>query len=129
MPHSVLFGYFIQWVEIAIGVVLLAHILLLLFSTRLTGEAGRRVLVIASVGVSLAAMGGALLTVNFHFWAGGWIFPTFSGDAANGEGVDLDALLPPLSLIILLTNIALIRAIIIKHRTLAPASHQYNLTA
>src|SRR5947209_874165 len=62
-----------------------------------------------SITVAIVAAVGAFLTVNFHFWAGGWVFPVFHPAAANGEGIDLDALLPPLSLIVTIANIALFR--------------------
>lgn len=44
----------------------------------------------------------------FHFLMGGWIFPWFDSSAANGEGIDLDALLPPFELVIILAQAALL---------------------
>jgi len=48
------------------------------------------------------------MTINFHFLMGGWIFPWFDPTAANSEGIDLDALLPPFSLVIILAQAAVI---------------------
>src|SRR2546421_8617524 len=74
-PHSILFGYFIEWTEVTIGVVFLASALLLLSSPKKRGEAQHGLTVaIFSVGVFVALL-SAFLTVNFHFWMGRGLIP------------------------------------------------------
>ncbi len=51
---------------------------------------------------------GYLIDVNFHFLMGGWVIPGFNPTAAYNEGIDLDALIPPLSLVILIANLAFV---------------------
>jgi len=104
LPQSVLYGYLIEWTEVAIGVILLGGALILLSQPRRKGQAQYRLTLFYSLASMAAALAGAFLTINFHFMAGGWIFPWFNSSAANGEGIDLDALLPPFELAILLTQ-------------------------
>jgi len=53
---------------------------------------------------------GAFFTVNFHFWMGHGIIPGI-GAAPTDEGIDLDALIPPFALVIIIANMALIKAL------------------
>ena len=53
---------------------------------------------------------GAFFTVNFHFWMGHGIIPGI-GAAPTDEGIDLDALIPPFALVIIIANLALIKAL------------------
>lgn len=57
----------------------------------------------------LAAVASILLAVNFHFWSGGTLIPFFNANQADGEGVDLDALIPAFSLILVVAHIAFMR--------------------
>lgn len=104
LPHSVLYGYLIEWTEVVIGVILLGGAVILLSQPRRKGQPQYRLTLAYSLAAIGAALVGAFMTVNFHFLAGGWIFPWFNGSAANGEGIDLDALLPPFELVIILAQ-------------------------
>lgn len=107
LPHSILYGYLIEWTEVAIGVIFLAGALLLLGQQRVQGEPQHHLAVAYSIIVAIAAFAGIVMTVNFHFLMGGWIVPLFNAAATKGESIDLDALLPPLSLVIIISNLAL----------------------
>jgi thiosulfate dehydrogenase (quinone) large subunit len=104
LPHSVLYGYLVEWTEVAIGVILLGGAVILLVQPRGIGHPQYRLTLAYSIASIGAALVGAFMTVNFHFLTGGWIFPWFSSSAANGEGIDLDALLPPFELVIILAQ-------------------------
>lgn len=108
LPQSVLYGYMIEWAEVTIGIILLGGAAVLLGQPRRKGQPQYRLTVLYSFAAMGAALTGAFLTINFHFLAGGWIFPWFDGGAANGEGIDLDALLPPFELVIILAQGALL---------------------
>lgn len=107
LSQSVLYGYLIEWTEVTIGIILLGGAVVLLAQPRSKGQPQYHLTIIYSVSAMSAALVGAFLTINFHFLAGGWVFPWFDGSAANGEGIDLDALLPPFELVILLAQSAL----------------------
>lgn len=109
MPHCVLCGYFVEWAEVVIALILLIGAAILLLQPRIPGQLQQRFALPYSIVIASSLFLGAFLTVNFHFAMGGWIFPTFDGGAAYGEGVDLDALLPPISLVLLIANILLVR--------------------
>ena len=109
LPHSVSYGYLIEWTEVTIGIILLSGALVLLGQPRMAGEPQHRLAVAYNIAVAIAAAMAIGMTVNFHFFMGGWVIPTFDPTAANGEGIDLDALLPPFSLVIIIANIALAR--------------------
>ena len=111
LPHSLFFGYLIEWTEITIAVILLGGALLLLGQPRLLGEPQHGVAVAYCITLAIAAAVGAFLTINFHFLIGGWVIPGFNPTAAYNEGIDLDALIPPLSLVILIANLAFANAL------------------
>jgi len=108
LPQSVLYGYLIEWTEVTIGILLLGGAFLLLGQPRRKGQPQYRLIVFYSLAAMGAALVGAFLTINFHFLAGGWVFPWFDGSAANEEGIDLDALLPPFEFVIFLAQGALV---------------------
>src|SRR2546421_10847449 len=111
LPHSIFYGYIIEWSEIVIGLVLLGGALLLLGEPRVRGEAQHRLFVAYSLAVVLVAALAVFENVNFHFWMGGWVIPTFTPATPFNEGIDLDGLLPPLCLVIIIANLALISAL------------------
>jgi thiosulfate dehydrogenase [quinone] large subunit len=111
LPHSLFYGYLIEWTEMTIAVILLGGALLLLGQPRLPGEPQHGVAVAFCITVALAAAVGAFLTVNFHFLMGGWVIPGFNPTAAYNEGIDLDAFIPPLSLVILIANLAFVNTL------------------
>jgi hypothetical protein len=109
LPHSIFYGYLIEWTEMVIAIFLLGGAFILVSRSRMPDDVWYAFGLTTSIAVAIVAAIGAFLTVNFHFWAGGWVFPIFRPGMANGEGIDLDALLPPLSLVVTIANIALFR--------------------
>lgn len=110
VPHSIFFGYLIEWSEVTIGVALLSCAVLLLSRPRMRGEAQHNLTIgFFAVGAILALV-GAFYCVNFHFWMGHGLIPGV-GASPTDEGIDLDALVPPFSLVILAGNLAYIRAL------------------
>lgn len=111
LPHSALFGYLIEWSEITIGILLLGGALVLLGQPRKAGEPQYRFYAGYSMAVIIAAAVAIFQNVNFHFFMGGWVIPTFDPSAPYNEGIDLDGLLPLFFLTIIIANIALLKAI------------------
>ncbi|HEX7737340.1 MAG TPA: hypothetical protein VF458_21010 [Ktedonobacteraceae bacterium] len=108
LPQSVFYGYLIEWAEVLIGIILIGGALILLGQPRRKGQSQYRVGMLYSCAAITAALVGIVLTVNFHFLMGGWIFPWFNSSATNNEAIDLDALLPPFELVIILAQAALL---------------------
>jgi thiosulfate dehydrogenase (quinone) large subunit len=109
VPHSVFYGYLVEWSEVAIGLALIGGALMLLGEPRMRWEAQHGLAVAYSYVVILAAAGAAFQTINFHFLMGGWVFPVFKPSAPFNEGVDLDGFIPPICLVIIIANLAMIR--------------------
>lgn len=107
LPHSVFFGYVIEWTEVTIGLVLLAGVVLLLLRPRERREPLHRLSVGICIAVAIAAAVCAFLCVNFHFWMGKSFIPGAGADPGD-EGIDLDALMPPLSLVIIAANLYIV---------------------
>ena len=110
VPHSVSFGYMIEWTEVMVGLALLAGALMLIGKPRMRGDAQHSLVVAISVAVILLSAVGGFFTVNFHFWMGHGIIPGI-GAAPTDEGIDLDALIPPFALVIIIANLAWIKAL------------------
>lgn len=110
IPHSVLYGYLIEWSEVTIGIILLGGAVVLLGKPRMPGEPQHRLAVAYSIAVIIAAAVAIFQNVNFHFWLGGWVIPTFDPAQPYNEGIDLEGLLPPFLLTIIISNIVLIKA-------------------
>jgi uncharacterized membrane protein YphA (DoxX/SURF4 family) len=111
LPNSIFFGYFIEWTEITIGIILLGGAALLLIKPRMSGEPQYRLSITYYTLVTCAAAVATFLCINFHFWMGGWVIPTIRPDGAYDEGIDLDALMPLFSLVVIFANAALIQAL------------------
>jgi thiosulfate dehydrogenase [quinone] large subunit len=105
IPHSVAFGYAIESTEILIGVALLIGAVLLLGPLRQRGDPQYRLAVVEMMAATLAALACMFLCVNFHFFLGDGIFPGLNTANPFSEGVSLDTLMPPLSLLILVVNV------------------------
>lgn len=103
-PHSVFYGYLIEWSEVTVGIVLLLGVLLLL---GIFNKAPSRLSVSLYALVAIVAVIGAFLCINFHFWMGKSLMPGMGADPGD-EGIDLDALMPPLSLVIMVANLYII---------------------
>lgn len=109
LPHSVAFGYIIEVVEVLAGVALLAGALVLLGGIRRRGEPQYRLAVAQVMAATVAALACITLCVNFHFFMGDGVLPGVSVANAFNEGVDLDTLMPPLALVILVFNLYALR--------------------
>jgi thiosulfate dehydrogenase [quinone] large subunit len=111
LPHSALFGYLIEWSEITVGIIMLGGALVLLGKPRMPGEAQHRFYTGYSVAVIIAAIVAIFQNVNFHFFMGGWVIPTFDPTRPYNEGIDLDGLLPLFFLTIIIANFSLLKAL------------------
>lgn len=109
LPHSVFFGYLLEWTEVVTGIVLLTGAFILLGKPHVRGDSQYKLTIGYCIAVILAAALGAVMNVNFHFWMGRWVIPAFNPTAPYNEGIDLDGLLPPLSLVIMMAQLALLR--------------------
>ena len=107
-PNSIFFGYAIEWTELIIGVIFLSGALVLLGRPRVRGEEQHSLAVGFCTAAAIAGLVGAFLCVNFHFFMGGAVVPGINPADPFDEGIDLDALLPPISLLIMMANIVLI---------------------
>lgn len=104
LPHSVLFGYLIEATEVFIGFALLVGAVALIGPMRRRGAPEHRLLV-AEIGAAIVAtLLCAFLCVNFHFFMGDSLIPWFDPSHAFDEGITLDTLMPPLSILLFLFN-------------------------
>jgi hypothetical protein len=105
IPHSVGFGYAIEFTELLIGLGLLIGTVLLLGPVRRKGDPQYHIALGEMVVASVAAVACAFLCVNFHFFMGDGFLPGVNTAKAFDEGISLDTLMPPLSLVVLAVNI------------------------
>jgi thiosulfate dehydrogenase [quinone] large subunit len=96
IPNGQLFGYLVMAGELALGVVLIVSALLWLTRWSRMGFAGRQLVLALIV---LAGVVAIFMNVNFHI-AGGANHPWLIAADPNGEGVDLDSLMPIIQVII-----------------------------
>lgn len=120
LPHSVAFGYFIEWIELIMGLLFVAGIVLLLRKQIMVGEPRHGLEIGFYTAIIVAALICAFLCVNFHFWAGHGFMPGLHGSPTD-EGIDLDAIIPPLSLIIAFAHYVLIAELRGKNWRMKPA--------
>jgi hypothetical protein len=107
LPHSIFYGYLIEWTEVIVGVVLLLGVLLLIGHPKALVKVPHHVSVSMYATVAVVAVIAAFLCVNFHFWMGKSIIPGLGADPGD-EGIDLDALMPPFSFIIMVANLYIV---------------------
>jgi thiosulfate dehydrogenase (quinone) large subunit len=102
LPHATLFGIFTEVGESAIGCVLLASAVLWLWrpTSQFTLYAGR--------AACAALAGAAFLSLNY-FLQGGSPLPWIDSANAFNEGVDIDILIPLLSVTLLVANLRAVR--------------------
>jgi hypothetical protein len=105
IPHSTFIGYMIEYTELLIGIALLMGVVLLLGPVRRRGEAQYRLAVAEMSAAAIAAAACAFLCINFHFFMGDGLFPGLDIGRAFDEGISLDTLMPPLSLLVLYVNV------------------------
>ena len=110
VPNSTSFGYMVEWTEVMVGLALLVGAIILVGKPRMRGDSQHGIVIAISVAVILLAAVGAFFTVNFHFWMGHGIIPGL-GATPTDEGIDLDALIPPFALVIIIANLAWIKAL------------------
>ena len=96
IPNGQLFGYLVMVGELALGLVLIGAALLWVARWSHLGFRGRQVV------LGLIVLGGVIaifMNINFHI-AGGASHPWLIAADPNGEGVDLDSLMPVIQIII-----------------------------
>lgn len=108
LPHSVFFGYLIEFGEILIGVALLIGAIGLLGALPRRGAPQHRLAVTQVVVALLGALACIVLCVNFHFYMGDGLIPGINPTNAFDEGIDLDTLMPLLALVIAVFNLSLL---------------------
>lgn len=106
LPHSVFFGYLIEATELFIGITLLAGAAGLLVAAPRKGEPQFRIALAQAVMAAAGALAAVILCVNFHFFMGDGLLPGLDPANAFGEGIDLDTLMAPLALVLLLFNLS-----------------------
>lgn len=106
-PNPELFGWLILIGELAVGAALIIAAALWLWRWEHLSVSGRKIVLGAT---ALAALGGILMNLNFHFANGSshpWVVP----DDGFDEGVDLDSLMPLLQLVLLVVSTTLLRTL------------------
>jgi thiosulfate dehydrogenase (quinone) large subunit len=105
IPHSVAFGYAIEITEILIAMALIVGAGVLVSPIRRPGTPQHRLAVGEITAATIASLLCAFLCVNFHFYMGDGIIPWFDPAKPFDEGITLDTLMPPLSVLILFINL------------------------
>jgi thiosulfate dehydrogenase [quinone] large subunit len=111
LPHSIFFGYLVEWTEVVVGIILLTGAFILLGQPRRRGEQQHGLMVGYSIAAIIASLLSIIMSINFHFWLGGWVIPVFNSATLYNEAIDLEGLLPPLSLAIIIAHLYLLRAL------------------
>lgn len=96
IPNGQTFGYLVMAGEIALGVILIGSALLWMTRWSHLSFAGRQLVLGLIV---LSGVVAIFMNVNFHL-AGGANHPWLIAADPNGEGVDLDSLMPVIQIII-----------------------------
>lgn len=104
LPHAGLFAPPVEAGETAIGITLLASAALWLWKPH------ARVTMYAGLAACCALPAAALLSLNY-FFQGGTPLPWINPSGAFDAGVDLDILIPLISLVLLAANIQVLRAV------------------
>ena len=104
LPHSVFCGYLIEETEILVGFALLIGAVALTGPMRRRGAPEHRLLTVEIGAATVATLVCAFLCVNFHFFMGDSIIPWINPSNAYNEGITLDTLMPPLSILLFVFN-------------------------
>jgi uncharacterized membrane protein YphA (DoxX/SURF4 family) len=107
IPYGEPFGYFLETSEILAGVALIVGPLIWLFAW---DRASHRLRLAVLFFMAVAAIGGAFLAINLHLANGAshpWLIPGTSFD----EGIDLDSILPAISVVIAAVSLILFRRV------------------
>lgn len=105
IPNGQLFGYLVMAGELALGLLLIGAALLWITRWSQMNYKGRQ----AVLGlIVLAGFVAIFMNINFHI-AGGASHPWLIAADPNGEGVDLDSLMPIIQIIISGTAFAFLR--------------------
>lgn len=116
IPNGQIFGYMVMVGELALGVVLIGAALLWITRWSEMSHAGRQVVLGLIVMAGFVAI---FMNVNFHI-AGGASHPWLIAADPNGEGVDLDSLMPIIQVIISAVAFTLLRRL--RAMRIAPVS-------
>lgn len=103
LPHPMLFGVLSEVGETVIGITLLVSAVLWLRRPSST------VTHYAAVAASFALAGAAFLSLNY-FFQGGSPLPVINPSNAFNEGIDIDILIPLLSVTVLIANLREVKA-------------------
>ncbi len=107
IPKGQLFGYLVMAGELALGIVLIGAALLWITRWSQLGFTGRQIVLGLIV---LSGVVAVFMNVNFHL-AGGASHPWLIAADPNGEGVDLDSLMPIIQVIISGVALAFLRRV------------------
>ena len=103
IPHGAIWGYLIEFGELAVGLVLIMTALIWLFRWQHVRPVGREAIFLL---VAAAAVAATAMNISFHLANGSphpWLIPTSGFD----EGVDLDSLMPAIQLVFAAVNVKL----------------------
>ena len=107
IPNGTVFGYLVMVGELLLGVVLIGTGIIWLARWSRLGDGGRQALLALIV---LAGVVAIFMNVNFHLMAGAnhpWIIAA----DPNGEGIDLDSVMPIIQAILSLVSLNFLLAI------------------
>ena len=121
IPNGQAFGYLVMLGELALGVILIGASLIWLISWPRLGFRARSTILVV---IALAGVVAIFLNINFHL-ASGANHPWIIAADPNGEGVDLDSVMPVVQLAISAVAFTILRRI----RAARPAASPGAVTA
>jgi thiosulfate dehydrogenase [quinone] large subunit len=105
IPNAEAFGYVIEVAELLAGIALIAGPLIWLFAWERVSDRLRSAVLFFTAA---AALGSAFLAINLHIANGATHFWLLPGDSFD-EGIDLDSVLPAISVVIAAVSLILLR--------------------